>query len=266
MKKSVTRPDLIFPRIGAPAHAASAWRMAFTAEQKRERRAEASQQQREDDAARKRKKRASSPQREHAVRKKRREAIFAAAERGDKLAHAMLDAGARRAREYRERIMESAMDAKCGGVCADATISLKDAIARHPAVMVLRRQADRKHAARLPGVEARRAERMSAHAQRNASVAAAKQHYLSCRQEVSRIRKQWYKSRKQMARFSGGPVCTATTCKHKMCYNMMRHAEAKAEEHQRAVREQDAILRSKDALKALKAARRKPLRGDISDT
>ena len=236
--------------------------MALTAEQKRERRATASQQQRDDDAARKRKRRQESPQQEHTARRKKREAIRAAADAGDEQANAVLDSAARRAREHRERVMQAAMDARCS-VCADVSISLRDhhaAIARDPAVMALQRQADRKRAARLPHVEASRAERKHARSQRDAAVAAAQAHYRLCRREESRIRAEWYGTRKRIARFSGGGLCTASACNHKMCRNAGRLAEAKAAEQRRASREEEASQHRKDAHEALKAARCQPLR------
>ena len=87
--------------------------MAFTAEQKRERRTAASQQQHDDEAASKRKRRRDNAQQEHAARKQRRGEVRAAADVGDEQAKAILDAAARRNREYRDRIKEQA-DADAG--------------------------------------------------------------------------------------------------------------------------------------------------------
>lgn len=237
--------------------------MALTAEQKRKRRATASQQQRDHDSARKRKSRLDNPQQEHVSRKQRREKQRAAADAGDEQANVVLDAAARRSREYRGRIREQA-DAAYANAGADDidvfTGEWRGAVAQNPAVLQLQREARRKHFARLPGVEAHREERAQARKQRDATVAAAKQHYVLCRQEESCIRAQWYGSRKRIARFSGGALCTASACKHKMCSNAVRRAEAEAEEQRRREREQEAMKHRKDAHEALQAARRQPLR------
>ena len=233
--------------------------MALTADQKRERRAAASQQQRDDEAARKRKYRQGDPQQEQSMRKKRREAIRAAADAGDDKANAALDAAALRAREYRERVSDAAMAARIPNgpmhISEDAA-----AMARDPAVMALQRQADRKRAARLPDVEAHRADREHARSQRDAAVAAAQAHYRLCRLEETRIRAEWYRTRKRIARFSTGALCTASRCKHKMCRNAARLTEAEAAEQRRAEREEEAVQHRKDAHEALQAARRQPLR------
>ena len=233
--------------------------MALTPKQKRERRATADQQQRDNEAARKRKRRQDNPQQEHSTRKKRRHAVRPAVDAGDVQANAALDAAALRARERRERIFSAAMDARV----PNGTMTVPEhraAMARDPAVMALQHQADRKRAARLPDVEKHRAERAHARSQRDAAVAAAQAHYRLCRREESRIRAEWYGTRKLIARFSGGGLCTASTCAHKMCRNAARLAEAKAAEQRRVEREEDAAQHRKDAHEALKAARCQPLR------
>ena len=54
-------------------------------------------------------------------------------------------------------------------------------------------------------------------------------------------------------------VCTDTACSHETCFNA-GCGEAVAAERLRLQREQDAEQHSKDALEALRAARRQPLR------
>ena len=66
-------------------------------------------------------------------------------------------------------------------------------------------------------------------------------------------------TRHSSARFSGGGLCTASACNHKMCRNAGRLAEAKAAEQRRASREEEASQHRKDAHEALKAARCQPL-------
>ena len=233
--------------------------MALTPEQKRERRASASQQQRDDEAARRRKRYHEHPHQEQAARKRRREAVHAAADAGDEQANAALNSGAQRAREYRERLAAAAMAAHV--LPGDKTTTEHHAaVDRDPAVLALRRDADRKRAARLPGVEARRAERELTRSQRDAAIASAQAHYRLCRQEESRIRAEHYETRKRIARFSSGALCTAVVCKHKMCRNAARLADAEAAEQRRAQREDDAVQHRKDAHEALRAARRQPLR------
>lgn len=234
--------------------------MALTPQQKRDRRAAASQQQRDDEAARKREYRQGHAQQEHSSRKRRREEIRAAADAGEEQANAMLDAAALRAHRHRKNInMDAALDARVHASFVLRHRKSEDevdaAVANHPAIVKLRLQADRKRATQLPGVQARRAERETerarAHEQRDAAVAAAKQHYDRCREAWSRIRKEWYVSRTV--------VCTDTACSHETCFNA-GCGEAVAAERLRLQREQDAEQHSKDALEALRAARRQPLR------
>ena len=224
-------------------------RMALTPQQKRDRRAAASQQQRDDEATRKREYRQEHSQHEQETRKRRREAIRAAADAGEEHANAMLDAMAQRARVRRQRDKDAADAAYFAGPAHG--IAPWD----HPAYVNWKQRADRKRAIRLPGVQARKAEREAersrAHEQRNAAVAAAKQHYDRCREAKSRIHKEWYVSRTV--------VCTDTACTHETCFNAGR-AEAVAAERLHLQREQEAVQHSKDALEALRAARRQPLR------
>ena len=106
-KRTARRPTLSSrPHVRAQTTGSASCWMAWTAEQKRERRAAADQHQRDDEAARKRKSRLDNPQQEHAARKKRRHAVRAAADAGDVQANAALDAAALRARERRERISD----------------------------------------------------------------------------------------------------------------------------------------------------------------
>mmetsp|Transcript_42495 Transcript_42495/g.85205 ORF Transcript_42495/g.85205 Transcript_42495/m.85205 type:complete len:257 (-) Transcript_42495:53-823(-) len=186
------------------------------------------------------------------MRKRRREEIRAAADAGEEKANAMLDAAAQRAREHRQREKDAADAVYFAG--PPQGIAPWD----HWAYRKLQQRADRKLVIRQPGVQARQAERARAREQRDAVIAAAKQHYERCQQELSQIRKEWYASRKRMARFSGGVLCTATTCRHKMCRNSSRFAEAEAAERQRLEREEDARQHCKDALEALCAVRRQP--------
>jgi hypothetical protein len=67
-------------------------------------------------------------------------------------------------------------------------------------------------------------------------------------------------SRQLMERFRMGVVCDATECRHKTCFNDIRYTQAEAAEQQRMKRQQEAVQHSKDALEALRAARRQPLR------
>ena len=89
--------------------------------------------------------------------------------------------------EYHERLTAASMAA----LVLPGNMTMTEhhaAVDRNPAVMALRRDADRKRAARLPDVEARRAERGLARSQHDAAIAAAQAHYRLCQQQESRIR------------------------------------------------------------------------------
>lgn len=80
--------------------------MAFTAEQKRQRRANASQEERDRERDRKRDRRKDPDfaRQESESRKSRREDIMEAARAGDPAANASLDSAAQRAHKYRSKV------------------------------------------------------------------------------------------------------------------------------------------------------------------
>ena len=91
---------------GAPPSPCQLRFMAFTAEQKRQRRANASQEERDRERDRKRDRRKDPDfaRQESESRKSRREDIMEAARAGDPAANASLDSAAQRAHKYRSKV------------------------------------------------------------------------------------------------------------------------------------------------------------------
>ena len=168
----------------------------------------------------------------------------------------MLDAAAQRARQQRKREKDAADAAYFAG--PPQSIAPWD----HWAYAKWKQRADRRRAIRLPGVQARRAERdierAKAREQRDAAVGAAKQHYDSCRAAESRIRKDRPPCRCK------GPVVhfnrDGSTSLIYPTYDAAALAEEEAAEQRHFAHEADARQQRENALEALRAARRQPLR------